>query len=456
MKKIIKAISHKWRGTQPAIKISVFCSLLLMITALIVVNSNLKSNVMNIQTIELAEINSQDVYTSFFGNRKWLLLGNEFEKEDQNLVLTLKLNEKYLEHIKANDWTVSLVISGYKTETVFRKTEDLVFEINVDARNFFPGSYEALAIIDFGSGRKETTVHAFNVTYPVYVNWTIDWEGLDVREQYLSDMASIADEHDIPMTHFFNPRIYVTKSIPSDRAQYLTNWVLNRSNNKNEDIGLHFHMFDDMVAAAGVKPLENPIRWGSGIKGGYDTLTSNYSVSDMVKMLEWAKSIFVKNKLGVPSMFRAGGWYADEKTLTALEDSDFMLDSSGRTAYVFGKNIQKGHWELEETTQPYRMNSADQNVTNLPNMNLWEFPNNGSDSYKFSAEEMIERFYQNYDSKILSQKKVVNFLSHPHWFNIDKPKLDILFQEIDTHLYRNDSGPVIYKSLGDTFRILTK
>ena len=53
-----------------------------------------------------------------------------------------------------------------------------------------------------------TKEFSFNVSNPVYVVWSIDWEGFDVKEDYLKEMANISTKYGVPMTHFFNPYIY--------------------------------------------------------------------------------------------------------------------------------------------------------------------------------------------------------------------------------------------------------
>ena len=110
-------------------------------------------------------------------------------------------------------------------------------------------------------------------------------------------------------------------------------------------------------------------------------------------------------------------------------------------------------WDLSSTTQPYKPNIYNENSADAPTFNIWEFPNNGGDSWAYSDAQMIQRFNDNYNGKALSSKKMMNYISHPHWFNVDKPKLENLFSYINENTNRDDKGPVIYVTLDQAYKI---
>lgn len=289
------------------------------------------------------------------------------------------------------------------------------------------------------------------VSDPMYVAWTIDWEGYNPKDSVLNDFIRIAGQYKLPVTHFFNPRIYIDPNTPAYRRGQLTNWIKERAS-KGDEIAMHMHMHYDMVQAAGVTAQRSP-RWGYGLDG-YDVLTSNYSYDDFNKIVDWALGKFKENGLPEPKGYRAGGWFADLDTLRVLNDKGFVYDASGRENYAFGKNKQPGTWNLSFTAQPYQPSMQDQNSSEpAPRMRLWEMPNNGNDSYWFSAEDMISRFYMNYKpGEVLAEQKLVTYLSHPDWFDVDKPKLDKLFTEIAKYNYSEDKGPVVYTTLSNALQ----
>lgn len=329
-------------------------------------------------------------------------------------------------------------------------TDGGTWEGLVQVKDLAPGVYQAQATIkDEGITYKSQKV-AFYVTYPLYVTWSQDWEGYDVWQPYLEAMASIADKYGMPQTHLFNPRIYTSGALSVERQNYLTNWVKQRSASRGEDIGLHLHMFYDLVRDAGLEPKFDP-NWGDS-GDGYGVLTSNYSEAEMVKILERSLWWFEKNNLPKPISFRAGGWFANEETLKALDSLGFKIDSSGRTKYEFGKNKIKGHWDLDITTQPYKPSRTNQNQTGPDHLNIWQVPNNGGDTYWFKSPELIHRFNLNYPGVILKEKKNVDFLSHPHWFNrAEQDRVEDVLSHVSNFKNDKDLGPVIFTTFSGLY-----
>jgi hypothetical protein len=156
-----------------------------------------------------------------------------------------------------------------------------------------------------------------------------------------------------------------------------------------------------------------------------------------------------------PTIFRAGGWFANEATLKAVQDSGLLADSSGRTSYKFFS--QPGPWDLSATAQPYYPSTNDQNKAGEPSLSILEIPNNGADSYWFSSEEMQKRFRANYGGGILTEPKEITYLSHPHWFNkSEQNKIKELFNLIDNYKYENDFGPALYVTLDEVYEVWKK
>lgn len=285
------------------------------------------------------------------------------------------------------------------------------------------------------------------VSYPVYIAWTIDWEGFPIQDQYLSDLNKIAKRnHKMPLTHYFMPRYFVGGVSKSQANQY-KNWVLNRQKKYDDQIGLHIHPFYDLVRAAGVTPRKANA-WNK--RGdGYDVPLSSYTYQEQLKIISWGKKELEKKGLGKPTTFRAGGWFANEDTLKALSNLGFKSDSSARTSYSIGTNPQKGNWNIKATQQPYYACLNNQNLTCSKNnsYNVLEVPNNGADSYAFSAQDMKNRFKANYNGKVQKSAKSVVYLSHPEWFYKDKPKLNQLFKYLDKHVIYSDDGPALYVTI---------
>jgi hypothetical protein len=458
---------------------------------------------------EMKCVQYENVIESFGGDKKWLLIEKELEQEfsvRSEIKLKLNVDDKLLDAFESDDLniyyeiknkqgvvrknyfkkmsesdpqvsesggglsgsdsksnnSVELTNSTTKDSTThdsIKKESNISYEGTINMNNLgdlisSPGKYWVNAVIESPCGVEKSKDYEILLSYPVYITWTIDWEGSDIPQQNLNDMDVITSKHrDFPLTHFFNPRIYILESMSNQRRQYLTNWVLYRRDNFGHSIGLHLHMFPDMVSAAGVEPQYKPA-WGWHRDDGYDILVSGYPYAKMDKILKWSKQQFAANGLNEPKTFRAGGWFADSGTLKVLEDNGFILDSSGRTKFSIGTNQVETPWDLKTTTQPYRPNINNQNSDKPPNMDIWEFPNNGGNAYTLTSSELYKAFTDNYSGGVASKRKVVTYLSHPDWFQEDKPKMDEVLTKIERYMYEDDNGPVIFTTLDDVYKVI--
>lgn len=288
---------------------------------------------------------------------------------------------------------------------------------------------------------------SFIYSAPLYMTWTMDWEGYDVEQKYLDQLVQLSSDYKMPITQLFNPRIYVYQGIAPARVQFLTQWVKDRQS-LGDEIGLHLHMHCDMIAAAGVEPKMEPA-WG-GRTECHDVLTTAYDYVEFRMIINWALGQFRNNGLPVPKGYRAGGWFLDLDNMRVLNDLGFIYESSGNdVSKTYGINQQPRDWlGLSPVTRPYQVSRNSINNSNPPLMNIWEYPNNGADSTNRQAQELLDRFnlnlkqFNNYG--ILQQPQVLTYLTHPHYLNIDYDKLVMLFEHSKQFKYENDSGPVVY------------
>lgn len=287
----------------------------------------------------------------------------------------------------------------------------------------------------------------FFLSSPVYVTWTIDWEGVDPTQKYMDMMGKIADEYKFPMTHFFNPRILINVKIEEYRKKEIIKWVKNRLDKNNEDFALHMHMQHDLVEEAGVKAKLEAPTWDQGFSG-YDVPSTVYDYNDFSKIVKWGKQKLIDAGFPEPIGYRTGGWFADMDNLKAIQDAGFVYDSSSRVSFSIGKNGLSQAWELSPTSQPYYPNKDDQSSSKSPNMTLLEIPNNGTDSYWSTADQLLDNFYLNYaPGTIVESPVIVTYLTHPEWFDIDDPKLRILFETLEDFSYDMDGGPVRFVTI---------
>lgn len=382
-------------------------------------------------------------------NRKWILKeGGMSLQSGRTLLYTVTLSEDLPENSIVTYGVVGTDMRGAMENLGGRKYKATIGVSNLDA-----GVYKIQATARHPDDKLtliESGYTPFFVTYPLYVTWTQDWEGWNVPPDMLAGLNELAVRYNVPLTHFFNPRIYATSEVSDSDAGRMTNWVQERVKNYNDEIGLHLHMWYDMVQAAGVTPRYAPYCSFLYPNGG-GVAAYAYTKDEMKQILKWARDQFIANGLPVPISFRAGGWLLKEHTLEALAESGFLIDSTGRTAFTqSGCSVP---WNLTETTKPYKPNVNDMNSSAQPSINIWEFPNNGQDSIWFDQYELIRRFDLNYPVKgdVMREPQVLTYLSHPPFFYIDKPRMEATFNHISNYLYEKDSGPVVYTTLENAY-----
>jgi len=389
-------------------------------------------------------------------NKKWFLKKKATAFQAAALVFDVTLLDSEI----ASGSIVTYSITGTPKNGRMRNISDRNYQAAVVVSDLEPGRYYIQAnVTDSKNNLKifRSQKVSFNLSYPIYVTWTMDWEGWDVGQNNLNDIADIANSYGMPITHFFNPRIYVKnqytmEKISEDRARFITNWVKDRQQNKFDEIGMHIHMWADMVSEAGVRPRTDTIIGTYGT----DVPSNVYTREELEKVFNWGRSKFSEFGLGSPTSYRTGAWMSGTNVLLAAQTVGFSIDSSGRTGGRLNPSISNSTvvpWTLNETTKPYLPNLGDINswAGNLnERMKIWEFPNNGADSYWFGTGELIRRFDANFPDKnaIVTSPQVVTYLSHPHWFvAVDTGKVRNLFNHTNQYLFRDDKGPVVYSTL---------
>lgn len=370
-------------------------------------------------------------------SKKWLLKDSEeiskvnikvdskFNLNSSNLFYTVD-NESKSNELKLNNETIEVNLNSLKT-----------------------GDHKFFVFSNIDGKITRSNSVTFKVSEPVYVAWTLDWEGVDPKQEYLDTVADIASDYNIKITHFFNPRILINSKIDMNRKKQLVAWVMNRHDKFGEEIAMHLHMHHDMVEEAGVKAKYTAKTWDKG-NSGFDTPSTEYTYDEYLKILKWGRNKMEEWKMPEPKGFRAGGWFANEDTLRAMQDAGFQYDSSARISQPIGQNKLIQAWEMTSKTQPYKISKLDQNSSIAPNLDLIEMPNNGLDSYWSEAKDMKQNFYDNYaPGTTIDKERIVTFLSHPEWFYVDEPKLREVYSEISKYRIDLDNGPVKFVTLSE-------
>lgn len=375
--------------------------------------------------------------------KKWNLIDDNNSKK---VTLSFRSDEKL------NEPKITYNILGKNISGDFSFAGNGEWIADIPLTSLSPGKYSVQAKVSDGENEYLSQKSGFYVSYPLYFSWTLDWEGYDASSEYLKNINRVADDYLLPITHYFCPRIYLPE-FDKSRSAYLTDWLKKRLE-KNDSLGLHIHMFNDFVSAAGVTP-KNDLNWGDN-GDGYGSLTTNYTEEEMDKILTYSKTLFSQNNLETPIYYRAGGWFANVTTLKSLAKNGFLADSSGRVEYEFGKNKQKGFWNLEFNSLPYYPSLIDQNrnADEENRIGIMEIPNNGADTYWYSSFELINIFKQNYYGGFLNSNRTVTFLSHPQWYNEKEMKKTLEYLSfVNQYNSEKDYGPIIYSDVNEIYNV---
>ena len=385
-------------------------------------------------------------------NRKWHLktLPKEIRKEPFEFLAT------FSDWQKVEDLEVFYEIKDSSISGKMEKITSEKYKTKIDISSLLPGEYSIYAHSQIKNRREKSPEVVFYVSEPIFVSWTMDWEGWQVPESHLKLIEEQFKDHkNTPITHFFNPRIFLPSVMEATQSAHLTDWVKKRSDYNGDEIQLHMHMHLDLVQAAGLVPKLWP-RWWLRTEEpgeGYDVFTTAYSYQEFSRLLLWAKQQFEMNGLPTPTGYRAGGWFANLEILRALPDNGFRFDASGREKEIWDQEKFESPWNLTSTTQPYYPSLSDQNLSGAKHFDLLEIPNNGGDCYDYSAEELKLRFFDNFNNKPTPVKKAVTYLCHPQWYDHDQSIIEQVLDTTDKYLYEYDEGPVIYTTLSQVYQL---
>ena len=380
-------------------------------------------------------------------NRKWNLIGPEFSIEDQQVGFSTSIDTS----ITGDSLVLQYIVKENSKSNYLNKIDNTNYNGSVNASTMDPGTYHLQVVVMDKCLYLESQEYEFYVSKPVYVAWTTDWEGLPGGNYTyaMGKMENVVDQYGVKITHMFNPRIFLPSFSKSTRDTYV-NWVIDQRDNHGAEIGLHLHMFYDLVEAAGVTKRTDP-KWSDRELNGYNVPATAYTKDEYIKIANWAVDQFEANNLGTPKAYRAGGWYANIETLQAVQTAGLEIDSSGRTEYIYRSEGISNYWSIPVVSTPYHPSIADPNTDKYTKkLELWEIPNNGGDSWSFPSSALKDRFDQNFVNKEpQTEHRMVVYVSHPHYSTTEFPKIIPVIDYIAGYSYTSDNGPVIFATLSE-------
>ncbi len=317
----------------------------------------------------------------------------------------------------------------------------------VDVRGLAPGIY-AVDVIEHLRSGAEAVVATTSIVLsePVYVVWTLDFEGDAATDTALANAAAIADGLGVPMTIMWNPRVWTTDQVGAERDAAMLAWTKARAA-RGDEVGLHIHAWTDFVRAAGVTPRTAP-SW-SGRGDGYDVPLTAFTEDETGRLLDHALRLVADHGLPRPTTFRAGGLFASAANLRAIAAAGFTADTSAAPAGLFG-GLQLP-WTLAKDAQPYHPSRDDANASgDLP---LLEVPNIAGNTYGHTATS-IQRTIRD-DLAMLPRagepaaaRRALTLVSHPATIDdAERAAIETLFRAFEPYRYDKDAGPLRFVTM---------
>jgi hypothetical protein len=338
--------------------------------------------------------------------------------------------------------------TGETVPLAFTGRAGLQWTASVGLAGVAPGeqTVEYLVRMRDGSDRVVAT-STFMLSQPVYVVWTLDFEGDNATNETLDNTYLVNRTYFAPMTIMWNPRVWTAPDVSAERAAVMRQWTLNIVQAGQAEVALHLHAWTDFVRAAGVAPRTSP-SW-AGRSDGYDVPLTAFDEAETAKLLAHAQRLMAEHGMPRPTSFRAGGLFANAANLRAIAAAGFTADTSATPAGQFGNLTLP--WTLAPGAQPYRPSRADANVAgDLP---ILEVPNNAGNTYgltSFSIQRVI-----NDDLALLprvgeaaTERRTLTFVSHPSTIDAtERAAIERLFQALEPYRWDRDAGPLRYVTL---------
>jgi len=317
-------------------------------------------------------------------------------------------------------------------------------------------------------------------THPLYVLVTDDWDDAYVTLDQFDLQADLEANHsDVRFTHLVGPDLFTASHADedesyeiqdSDRQSHIS-W-LSRSQSLGHEVGLHIHPWCSFVETAGINCrtdnsyfYENP----DINQNGKTTILESYTQAELETMIAKADELFIENNLGKPVSFRAGGWTGGIKTLTALQNQGYLVDSSavnwgrsvGKTSSFWIDLLMQTWNAIADISQPYFPGLMLIDTQSEPSLELLQLPNNANFVEYVDTAEMIDIFKQHWQpGQTIDVPKAYTVGYHmtpyPTQENGYIDRLDGLLDHTDQFQSQHDGGPVIYATMKDMVKVWQK
>lgn len=207
---------------------------------------------------------------------------------------------------------------------------------------------------------------------------SVDWEGRDLTEANLRALEALRKAlPQVPLTHFLNAAYFTKANADGELIAKRIRRVLRRG----DEQGLHLHGWKSLVERSGVGYRDRPTFWGGaalpaqdGRDTGHDVEIGAYTANELQAIVSTSKRLLERWGFSPKRAFRAGGWLATPKVLSAVRSQGFLIDSSATDAgwhdELAGRPLRariRSVWPgVHRTSQPFSISTPAGEVLEMP------------------------------------------------------------------------------------------
>lgn len=150
----------------------------------------------NAQFNRLVDLKSSSASTELSINRKWVLKNPENTKLLDNAIFTVSGDDALIQSIDNYLMIIKDLDNRIKINKEITLDQNNSFDISEILLNMEPGKYftNVLSLSVDDVQLYQSSSVSFELSYPLYVTWTQDWEGWDVAEYNLNEMINISNK----------------------------------------------------------------------------------------------------------------------------------------------------------------------------------------------------------------------------------------------------------------------
>ena len=283
----------------------------------------------------------------------------------------------------------------------------------------------------------------------------------------LAAFQQLSDNHpQMRWTHLYNPVAYTQDTPLRDEMEH---FVKRSRDVHGAEIGVHLHMYESLLQAAGVRFLTHPSLNAKAIEGssdatGYSVPITRYSRKEIGRMLQLTHATYARRGLGKPKTFCAGFYATNLDLQLEIAEHGYTTSAaafppSAEIGAQYAPTWQKlAGWQESVTFEspPYRISQRSILPTGSPpyiaaadGQPLVELPQTCKIDWMVSADDMKTIFRRHLAIARGGQSTAVCLAIHESSGKRYFAKFDEVLTSIDQRIQSQTSPPIRYMTASE-------